>query len=189
MQSSVSTSLTEWTRRQAPVSIPPSRFTKPGSNPVPMKVAPPSRAAASSRSRIPPPKFVPVRYPFDVVTTFAPLRKNASTISTSSCAAMNDTQSGRSRAARQRRRSHGLRYPPFPRAAGIDADFVRRVNVHTHEIELWMIDNGGERSSTDLAGRPLHDPIGPISLPSTELDVDSASIESWRPLDMRRCDS
>ena len=56
-----------------------------------------------------------------------------------------------------RRTDSGVRRPGEP--PGIDADLVRRVNVHAHELQLWVIDDGGERSPTDLASRPLHDPI------------------------------
>ena len=56
--------------------------------------------------------------------------------------------------------------------SGINADLVRRVHVHAHEIELWVIDDGGEGSPTDLAGRPLHDPIRPHVPPLANNDVD-----------------
>ena len=86
---------------------------------------------------------------------------------------MNDTQSGRSAISAADvigRADSRVRRPGKP--SGIDANLVRRVDVHAHEIELWVIDDGRERSPTDLASRPLHDPIRAHFPPLARLDVD-----------------
>ena len=74
------------------------------------------------------------------------------------------------------REDSGIRSPG--ELSRIHANFVRRVHIDAHKLELWVIDDGGERSSTHLAGRPLHDSVRPHFPPFASLEVDSERIGS-----------